>query len=444
MKLVKTIKLAMLVCCQLFFVSCNDEGSLGLNLIPGDRLSIGGVDTFTVISTTVREDSLVTGYNPFLFAYASSHQLGALNSAVFGKTECGFVSQIDIPRDNIDFGTSTSLDSIVLSLSYADVYGDTLDQFEVSVYELDEELFGDSLYYSNRSYAKKANVLAQVTVSPRPSTSVQYYDPESDTTTIIDSLPFRKSQLRIKLDPALGQRLLDASATNDLASSEAFKTFFKGLYVEAKSPANLGAVVNFELLSIFTNLSLYYTETDTGKRARRFNFIINNGAVRANHYKHDYTASQVEIDLGISNPPSGNSYLQGLAGLKTKIELPYFKEVNDGKKLVINKASLVFKITNSIANFDPPLAVVLLGADSLGGNLLLPFQTEQGGAYDEANKEFRLNVTAVTQALFTTEEFYGFYLVSTNSSVRAWQAELGTSTHPTKPLRLEVSFTEIP
>ncbi len=110
-KLIFRIGLAILGCCQLFFVSCNEEGSLGDNLLPGDKPGLTKVDTFTLLSSTVEEDTLQAGYNSLFLSYPSSFQLGRLQSPQFGITNAGFTCQARLPKDDVDFGTNVRLDS---------------------------------------------------------------------------------------------------------------------------------------------------------------------------------------------------------------------------------------------------------------------------------------------------------------------------------------------
>ncbi len=127
--------------------SCSEKNIVGIDLLP-DKNGLGTTftDTVTIISYTVREDSLRTDT---LF---SQHLLGSYDSPVFGKTYANIYSQVLLPSNNIDLGSSLILDSVVLTLDYAGFYGDTAIQHKILVYQLTEDLGVNTEYYSNHTF----------------------------------------------------------------------------------------------------------------------------------------------------------------------------------------------------------------------------------------------------------------------------------------------------
>ncbi len=101
--------------------SCNEPDNLGLDLQPEGSLPfLTTVDTFTILSYNVPEDSLImwsTVKNAFepptLF-------LGSLNDPYVGETYAGFVSQVRLGNtiSSTTFNGATTPDSIVLTFAY--------------------------------------------------------------------------------------------------------------------------------------------------------------------------------------------------------------------------------------------------------------------------------------------------------------------------------------
>ena len=127
--------------------SCSDPSTVGIDLVPD---ATGGTtfytDTITIETSVIREDSLKTDESLALFNLAGSY-----TDPVFGLSRASFYAQFRLPNNNANFsfGSSPVLDSVVLTLAYADYYGDTVTQQQFEVYRLDESMFKDSSYYSN-------------------------------------------------------------------------------------------------------------------------------------------------------------------------------------------------------------------------------------------------------------------------------------------------------
>src|SRR5690606_2874332 len=139
-----------------------------------------------------------------------------MNDPVFGETRAGFYTQVRLSSNAVDFssgGTLTNLqvDSVVLALVYADdQYGANFPQ-EYEVYELDEQLYSDSIYFSYRTIATKEEDLVT------PESQVQTPAPEDEVFLGGDTVGI-DPQLRLGLDPAFGQMIIDAGGTSELSN----------------------------------------------------------------------------------------------------------------------------------------------------------------------------------------------------------------------------------
>jgi hypothetical protein len=136
--------------------SCNEPDLIGLDLQPLSEQPGVTTDTLEVDVYTVREDSLIMWGPLKNLIELPTLYLGNYNDPYAGNSFAGFVTQTRIGNTitTNTFAGATTPDSVVLSVLYRDVVGDTLAMHHISVYELNEPLFADSTYYSTRSYAR--------------------------------------------------------------------------------------------------------------------------------------------------------------------------------------------------------------------------------------------------------------------------------------------------
>ena len=218
-----------------------------------------------MITYTTKEDSLRSDE-------ASYALLGSYLDPVFGLHSASFYSQLRLSSNNADFGTSPVADSIVLTLVYKAVYGDTLTPQTVNVYELDENIYRDSSYYSNDAFATAGVMLGSKTFVPAPLDSVW-----------VDSVK-KAPPLRIKLDPFLAQRFIAVSGSANLADNSSFLEFFKGIYVTTNPVGSKGAILSFDLLNSLSQVTMYYKNSTSD--SLKYNFVINENCARINHFDH--------------------------------------------------------------------------------------------------------------------------------------------------------------
>ena len=135
------------LCATLLIFSCTDPNLLGLDVQPpSDGISVLLTSKKNNLKlSTISEDSLRSDERAFLL-------LGdKVSDIVFGNSWADFATQFQLPFNNVDIGNSDSLfvDSVVLALSYAGIYGENNQLFNVTVNEISESIFKDSVYYSN-------------------------------------------------------------------------------------------------------------------------------------------------------------------------------------------------------------------------------------------------------------------------------------------------------
>ncbi|MBA3647506.1 MAG: DUF4270 domain-containing protein [Chitinophagales bacterium] len=346
-----------------FFLSCNKNTPIGVDILPsGDFINGVFSDTFSLISTTVRQDSVKTST---LF----NNVLGNMLDPVFGKTYAAIFTELKLPTNSVDFGTPDTLfiDSVVLTLAYAGIYGFSDVPQSISVFEVTEPLspLPADGYYSDKFFS----------VNPEPIGSRQFLVPDLTDTVIVLGLPF-PPHLRIRLSDSFGQNILNQSGGTNLSTDTLFREFLKGLLIapDTVSTPNSASLIYLNLLSPTSGLRLYWHTPKTTSQA--FVLPITTDIVKTNYYRHNYSGSEVEKHLQFQSS-EGDSivYVQPLGGVKTRINIP---ALNTLKNVLINKAEIIITQApdpqNSDTAYTTPTILYLAASDSLGRNISLPDQ----------------------------------------------------------------------
>ena len=368
--------------------SCNkDPYEIGIDLLPAsDTLNCRTTDTCTVVSFAVKQDSVRTDHS-------SSLILGSIMDPVFGKLTSSFYTQLRLTEDAPYFGTSPTLDSLVMVLYYSSYYGDTTTRQHIRVYELSENLSYDSIYFSSYTHATNQTILADEDFTPRYSDSVKIRNTKYP------------AQLRVNLSKMtnyLGNKLINAPSSA-LETNEAFLKFFKGLYVTAEPVSNKGAIFNFSVSTRVSSLVAYYHNTsDPENDSLQFTMAMNSGCANFIHTDHNsYLDASQELKQQIMNHDSAlgteKLFLQGMGGVKMKVKLPNIKALQKGKFIVVNDAILEMKDDSPDSVFKPPVSISLVRQDSAGRIGYLPDEAEGteyfGGSYNATKHTYSFRIT---------------------------------------------------
>ena len=412
--------------------------SIGLDLKDG-YLNAAFTDTVTLTAYAVEEDTLNT--TGLIFNY-----LGCFVDEIFGTTTASIYTQLVPSSNGVNFGTSPEFDSIVLTLRYTGgFYGDTLNPFAVKIYELDEDISKDKIYYQHHTIKhKNVNLTySDFYLYPKPNTKVK-----------VDTL--LGAHVRIRLSDDLGRRFM--KDVKELATADDFKKYFKGLYIEAAPFRNSGSLVNFSLINALSGIQLYYHDKDSVNKKNQFSIIINSAdAVRFNNYKHDYKAGEQKFVNQIDSLKTVKEremlgekmlYVQSMGGIKTKITFPFVKETF--KNVVINKAELVItNIGESLEKYPAPNKLGIQAVNSSGTlvnihDALTGNANYFGGSYDEKTKEYRFRITRYIQDVIQRDNYRNYiYLVTEGAAAYAHRLILkGTDKNEASRLRLEIYYTE--
>jgi len=428
--------------------SCDEASVVGLDVQPStDLLNVKYIDTVSLITQTVKEDSLKTDES---ILDRESALLGKYIDPIFGTTSSSIYTGIKLSTtiSTASFGTNPIIDSVVMTLVYDTAhYGKRERKMQtVEVYQLTENIPIDAIYFSNNTLSKSTLPLATQNFIPKPKDSVLVYSKKE------------KPQLRIRLDSNFGQTILNNQASGNLANNTAVQNFIKGFYITTEnsiliSPED-GNILHFNTSDAQTKVTVYYR--NNAADSLKYDFALN-GVARFINFKHDYAGTNMDPDLASQLTAatfSQNStvFIQSLAGVKVKVKMPYIKRLNDSGAVAINKAELVIKVnTNSLYKLDSfatPKKIVLFGINDDGTTYQLPdaFEGENyyGSTYNATTKEYRFNIARYIQQVLSGEKNNnGIYMLASAGAVNANRVVIGGGAAGANQIKLNITYTKL-
>lgn len=421
---------------SLFLGGCKkEESDLGLDVQPDeDLLHSFAVDTFTIQTYTVEEDSLRT-------SKLSSVLLGNHNQPEFGQFNASFYTQLGISSASPSFDMpNTIVDSVVVQLVYSGSYGKHAEQ-QFEVYQLTDTMNALTTYYSNSTKPYSSNCLAPPLVN--------YTKPNPNDSVTVGSSKI-KPHLRIHLSPTFGVDLLNASGAGYMTDSETFIEYFKGLYFKSSTTfsGTNGAVYNFNLTDAQSKLIVYYHDLND---TTQYDYTFGSSIAYFTHYETDHSGTAVEAQLADSTLGSSFYYLQAGNQLAANVFIPHIKNLSVGQSIVVNKAELVLPVQfYTIDEFSPSFRIFIFpynadGDDTLATDQILdPSLATYGGLYNDSKKAYTFNLTRQVQRIMQGKVGnYGFRLGVGGSSVTATNTILSGPNSPNraKPY-LKITYTK--
>lgn len=368
-----------------FAVSCKKKDNfVGANL-QGDKLGVNVIDTLSLLAYTTKQDSIKADE-------LSISTLGSYVDPVFGNTSASIYTQLRLSADNVNFaptGTSADIeiDSVVLAFEIFDHYG-TLEPQTFEVYKITEDLIKDSTYYSNRTFLDDGLDLVEV------GSSVITPDPNNKVFVDGDSL---NPQLRIRIDKSFGQQIVDESGSSNLTNNDNFLQFIKGVYIKTNNAfaSGQGAILSLDLLSANSKMTIYYRDTVLDDTAS-FDLLINENNERVNNIVHDYSGTMVQNQLNDSTLGVNETYIQGVQGVKTQVEIPNLLNLKDSN-IIINKAVLSLPVDYTSGAYTPNDQLLILRNED-GEQLFIADQLTYGlavvgGKWNEDNSSYEFVIT---------------------------------------------------
>lgn len=381
--------LVSLVVLILIVNSCKkDPYQVGINLLPpSDTLNIKVTDTAFIVAYSVIQDSVRSDETTLSI-------LGSLMDPIFGSTTAGLYMQYNLSAEAPDFGTDPRLDSVILSIPYGSIYGDSTARQRLRVYEINQDFYYDTSYYSNHSLATYPLLLADYSFVPRRYDSLMIGG--------ILTAPHIRVNLG-KYTTYFGNKILNAPATA-VSTNANFLQFMKGLYIESERSTYGGALLSFDPTLAASEVLIYYH--NAANDSLRFILPGSSTSARFNHFDHNnYVNASPKLRQQVlqkdTNLGRANLYIQGLGGLRVKIHFPFLKNFGNSGKIAINSAVLTLKNTQTDTSLAPPVTLNLLSIDSTGLLNFLPDESEgsayAGGAYHTDTRTYFFRITRFMQ-----------------------------------------------
>ncbi len=357
-------------------ISCEeDPANIGGDILPGsDFDSIAGVDTIGVDMYTLYNDEAVS-------MFTSTSYLGSKYDPYFGLTSANFVSQLQLlvrwPADAL------RIDSVKMGLDVTNVTGDMSIPGSLKIYEVDEMMYPDSVYHTNRE-VPLGEMLASVQLPVLP---------ESDEDTIID----------ITLPNSFAEYILRDTSMIFLRSDTAdFRDYFNGLYFDYPQAGNYH-MVDINLVSSATTINVFYTNTDS--LSSNFKFLLNEKCVRYNRYEHDFEMADAGKEIRYINEPVKDTlaYAQSKNGVYTRLALPGLEHFRSDMPLAVNKARIFIPVYLDQDGYTEDMVPenVLVRYDSAGIKRLLSDYLLNpeflDGTYSLVNNRYELNISSFVQ-----------------------------------------------
>lgn len=464
--------LSIVIAIVVYTVSCTKirTTELGSGLIPA-------VDNVNVFDTTL--DVVTTLYSlpdSTRIISGSDHAVGIMEDPSFGKTTGEMYFQL-LPQlfGTYPFGFSRDsligLDSVVLSLRFKSVYGDTNSIQSLKVYEIDQSApFRDSsLGYlmSHPSFAVTDLLAEQNVLFSALNDSLMYLKSNDTVLTV--------NELRIKLPNSFGMRLMDYDTTIYKTDS-AFNTHFKGFAMKAdEGSAIRRALAYFNLSDAGTRLSFHYRTTKSAKPDTTVTEFILRNRANANLVKRDPTGSPYGDRLvnGFNNQEE--LYLQSSPGSYALVQVPGLQNLNNR---VIYKAVLQADRLEGIddGHFTEPSLLFLDAADSANNRFItvpnsFVFQSNSAPYYYDPgafggfllNNRFEFDLASYVQGIVTRKEksfalrMYAPYYtrpvipvvgdgqigLQINGTIARGRVVISGGAHPTKKMRLYIVYSKL-
>lgn len=371
--------------------ACEEEPSIiGTEILPeNDFVNISSTDTISVFSYTLSDDSIQSDD-------AQTSFLGAIYDPYFGITKAEIVTQLRLREDWP--GKPFFVDSVKLKLALYNVSGNVNTVHTLRFWEIDEQIYLDSVYYSNKQVAL---------ADPAKYWDVTLPKLKIDTVNFVD----------VVVPADFANRLMrDTSMLFHDNSRPDFRAYFKGIKM---SLISLGAPV-FASVSLappsggdyYNYFTVFYTES--GGTPKRYYFIMDalSKNARINLYTHDFSAASPDKRIRYLNQPVEDtvSYVQGLSGAFTKVLLPGLAELKNDpsmNNIAVNRARLIVPVfsDNSLYKGSKMAAQLYIRYKTADGSKFFvpdynPNNTFFDGKVDTTTNVVRFNIASYVQNYF--------------------------------------------
>lgn len=340
LRLTSIVTLSLSVC--FFFASCDKDMSISLNNENIENLNLSSSDTLTAEVATVLMPNIPTsGTGRLLVGKVQQGPIGSLTASSYFRI-LPFNLSGELPN-------SAKFDSINLILrpSYGRYsFGDTTKSMTIVAHRLTKALETTTINSSmpgfpNPVYISGASIFGH-----------QNFAYDANALGSVSFLPYmhKRDSVQIRLNDALGAELFQKIKTSDyvLNSAANFNDYFKGMVLVPD--ANSKSIVGFsDTLQVNVNYS--YLGTDGLKKTGVKSFQMGDRSVQYNQMDADRSGTMF-ADLKANRPKpvsqtQGVSFVQGGAGIATKISFPGLAQFMRTPGFAINKAELIIELESS-------------------------------------------------------------------------------------------------
>jgi hypothetical protein len=328
---------------------------------------------------------------------------------------------------------------VVLALVYSNRLYSKIKQQTLAVHRITQDLNPDSNYFNTR------NIAFDPFDELKPDQTIYPMDPLGTVVVGTDTV---KPQLRLQLRDQLGYDLLQAPASA-LASAEAFKDYFKGIYVTPNIFNSNGGILNFDLVDAASKLTVYYHYEENGEVENEFyDFTINTETSYFTRIEHlRFRSVLAPFLIGNNVPGDERCYVQAGAGSKVKIDIPHLETLNDLDGRSINRAQLIVPFEDGIALY-PQAGLFLAYEDEEGELRILPDQIfgNIGGSADFVADRYIFNISLYIQRVLNGEiKSNGLFILSQNAGVSVARSVLHgprySADNKNQNMRLVLTYT---
>lgn len=249
----------IVLCVFSVFFSCTkiDTTNLGNELIP----AVDNVNTFETVLDIITNNVLLP-QDTTQMPYNLDHAIGIIeNDPDFGKTEAALYFDVapatlkSYPFVNKD--SIVAVDSIILSLAYKSLYGDSNAVQKFEVFEVDQsadfKYSDDSDYPIQRpDFPVVATPIGTRTFDFKILNDSVFYINATDTIRTVN-------ELRIPINTSFATRFINGDTTNVYNNDSIFKTYLKGLAVKSSNTTSgsNNALGYFDLADAKTKITFY-------------------------------------------------------------------------------------------------------------------------------------------------------------------------------------------
>lgn len=458
----------------IFQQSCQrvDTTDLGVGLIP----VVDNIQTFDTSLEVITDNFFLPDSTSI--TRTDNHALGYLEDPEFGNTNASIYFDVQpttsatypfVNRDSTKF-----IDSVVLSLSYTSLYGDSNSVETIKVMEIaPTAVFQDTLYQiSHAAFPVLPTPLGEATVNFTSLNDPQVIKKGKDTTLVTE-----QNILRIKLNNSLGQRLANYDTTNAYRSDSMFNQSFRGiaLMIDSVNSPRKKALAYFGLSdNAKTRLTVYFRIRNNGVLDTTYTEFVYKDLIAkgANIVRRNNSNTNYQRNIAGTSLNKDRIYLQSAPGSYATVRIPGLSRLTNR---LIHKAELIIEKDLSLEDniLGPPNLFLDLidSASKTFRSVPLDFTTDLAGTYNTAlfggsqiNDKFSFNLTRSVQGIVTrlnpvytyrlyapygTYPIYYPYSVATgspifvNGAIGAGRVVVGGGSSTTHKMRLRIIYSKI-